>query len=256
MSQRPTTCYNNAIGNIVHRLYNCCTTALFLAYIRQIRGMNVITIRDYARQHGVSYEAVRKQVVQYRKELNDHIIMQGRKQYLDDEAVRILDEHRKKSAVSVVVEDRSIRMQELEEENRRLMTEIARLQTEGNVFRDQIIQLLTEKQSYLEDKGRISLMLEQHEQQEKELKTALKELSENKERTAQMQAENDSLNNKLEEQAAEKASLQDRLEKAKSAADQAEHEAEDLKRQLLEAQARAERLKNRGFWARLTNREV
>ena len=128
----------------------------------------MITIRDYARQHGVSYEAVRKQVVQYRKELNDHIIMQGRKQYLDDEAVRILDDHRKKSAVSVVVEDRSVRIQELEEENKHLMAEIARLQAEGNACRDQIIQLLTEKQSYLEDKGRISLMLEQHEQQERE----------------------------------------------------------------------------------------
>lgn len=211
--------------------------------------MNVITIRDYARQHGVSYEAVRKQVVQYRKELNDHIIMQGRKQYLDDEAVRILDDHRKKSAVSVVVEDRSVRIQELEEENKHLMAEIARLQAEGNAFRDQIIQLLTEKQSYLEDKGRISLMLEQHEQQERELKTALKELSESRERAAQMQAEKEAMNRKMEEQEAEKSNMQDRLESSAE-------EAEELKKRLQEAQDRAERLKNRGLWARITNKEV
>ena len=211
--------------------------------------MNVITIRDYARQHGVSYEAVRKQVVQYRKELNDHIIMQGRKQYLDDEAVRILDDHRKKSAVSVVVEDRSVRIQELEEENKHLMAEIARLQAEGNACRDQIIQLLTEKQSYLEDKGRISLMLEQHEQQERELKTALKELSESRERAAQMQAEKEAMNRKIEEQEAEKSNMQDRLESSAE-------EAEELKKRLQEAQDRAERLKNRGLWARLTNKEV
>lgn len=211
--------------------------------------MNVITIRDYARQHGVSYEAVRKQVVQYRKELNDHIIMQGRKQYLDDEAVRILDDHRKKSAVSVVVEDRSVRIQELEEENKHLMAEIARLQAEGNACRDQIIQLLTEKQSYLEDKGRISLMLEQHEQQGKELKTALKELSESRERAAQMQAEKEAMNRKIEEQEAEKSNMQGRLESSAE-------EAEELKKQLQEAQDRAERLKNRGLWARITNKEV
>lgn len=202
----------------------------------------MITIKEYAAAHGISYEAIRKQVAQYEAELAGHIVVQRRTKYLDEEAVRFLDEHRQQNSVSVMLDDRKAKVTELEEENRRLMKEIARLQAEGNNFRDQIIDLLKERQAYLEDKGRVSLMLEQHEQQGKDLEKALEDLSESQKQVAQTQAE--------------KAILQEQLTKAESTAGQVAREAEDLKKQLQEAQDRADRLKKRGLWARITNKEV
>ena len=67
----------------------------------------------------------------------------------------------------------------------------------------------------------------------------------------------DSLNERLKQYLeAEKAILQEQLTKAESTAGQVAREAEDLKKQLQEAQDRADRLKKRGLWARITNKEV
>lgn len=209
----------------------------------------MITIKDYAAAHGISYEAVRKQISLYKADLEGHIVVQRRQKFLDEEAVRFLDEHRAQSAVSVLIDDRKDQIKELEEENKMLMKEIARLQAEGNGFRDQIIQLLTEKQEYIEDKGRMAFMLEQHEQQGKDLEKALEDLSESREQAERVQAEMQAMSHRIVEQETEKTVLQDKLESTAE-------EAEALKKQLQEAQDRADRLKNRGFWARLTNREV
>lgn len=54
----------------------------------------MITIKDYAKESGVSYEAVRQRIKRYEKELEGHIHRQGRIQYLDDVAVAFLNEHR------------------------------------------------------------------------------------------------------------------------------------------------------------------
>ncbi len=216
----------------------------------------MITIKDYAAAHGISYEAVRKQLSLYKADLEGHIVVQRRQKFLDDEAVRFLDEHRQQSTVSVMLDDRKAQVTELEEENRRLMKEIARLQAEGNSFRDQIIDLLKEKQSYLEDKGRVSLMLEQHEQQGKDLKKALEELSESREETARAREDSMDLLQKFQAQQKEMESLQAWGLKSEAAAEEADKEVKDLRRQLQEAQDRADRLKNRGLWARLTNKEV
>ena len=54
----------------------------------------MISIKDYAKNKGVSYEAVRKQVNRYKDELDGHIHKQNRTQYLDDEAVTFLDSKR------------------------------------------------------------------------------------------------------------------------------------------------------------------
>lgn len=61
----------------------------------------MISLKDYAKQNHVSYEAIRKQVVRYKDQLDDHIIQDGRTQYLDDIAVAFLDEKRQKNPVVV-----------------------------------------------------------------------------------------------------------------------------------------------------------
>ena len=49
--------------------------------------MKTVSLKDYAEQKRVSYEAVRQQVIRYKKELGNHIIRDGRQQFLDEEAV-------------------------------------------------------------------------------------------------------------------------------------------------------------------------
>ena len=75
----------------------------------------MITIRDYAKENNVSYEAIRKQIKRYEDELNGHIIKQNRTQFLDDIAVAILDQHRRENPVIIVNQDTDYRLKQLED---------------------------------------------------------------------------------------------------------------------------------------------
>jgi len=59
------------------------------------------TIKQYAESQKVTYEAVRKQINRYKKDLDGQIIKKGRTQYLTDEAVAFLSEHRHASPAIV-----------------------------------------------------------------------------------------------------------------------------------------------------------
>ena len=61
-----------------------------------VKGINngTISIKDYAKQKGVTYEAIRKQISRYKNELEGHIVVDHRRQLLDETAVAILDKHR------------------------------------------------------------------------------------------------------------------------------------------------------------------
>ena len=52
--------------------------------------MVLISIKDYAKNNRISYEAVRQQVKRYSAELAGHIVKDGRQQFLDEEAVLFL----------------------------------------------------------------------------------------------------------------------------------------------------------------------
>lgn len=76
----------------------------------------MISLKDYAAQRNITYEAVRKSVTRYKEELEGHIVVTDRTQYLDDEAVAFLDERRKKNPVVIIQQDKDEKIQRLEEE--------------------------------------------------------------------------------------------------------------------------------------------
>lgn len=78
-------------------------------------GCFTVSIKDYAREAGVSYEAVRKQMKRYSEELEGHIHQQGRTQYLDDEAVAFLDQHRLEKPIVVYEAGYDRQLRELED---------------------------------------------------------------------------------------------------------------------------------------------
>lgn len=121
----------------------------------------MITIKDYAKSHGVSYEAVRQQIGRYIDRevdgfrLADHIVKVDRTQYLDDEATTFLDERRAKSPVFIQQEER-------DETIERLRSEVDLLQKRLIAAQDEYRDLLKEKhaiemreQGLLADKQRI-----------------------------------------------------------------------------------------------------
>lgn len=106
----------------------------------------MITIKDYARGKGVSYEAIRKQINRYKKkELAGHIITKNRTQYIDDDGIVFLDQKRKENPVVIVQAEKSEEIERLKEENRNLLIKIGELQDRLIKSQDRIDQLQQEK---------------------------------------------------------------------------------------------------------------
>lgn len=109
----------------------------------------MISMREYATLHDISYEAVRKQVKRYETELQGHIAKVGRTNYLDDEAVAFLDEKRSKNPVVIIDEEKKDQIQRLSDENKQLLIKIVQLQDELNDEKDLVkdlqAQLIAEK---------------------------------------------------------------------------------------------------------------
>ncbi len=121
--------------------------------------MNVITLRDYAKQNNISYEAVRKQVVRYADELGDHIIKDGRQQFLDDEAVAFLDAKRQKNPVAIIQMDKDEQIEALRNEKEALLIKLASVQ-------DELLQEKNKVQALIdEQKGQIALLEADNEAQ-------------------------------------------------------------------------------------------
>lgn len=88
----------------------------------------MISLKDYAKSKKISYEAVRKQVARYKNELDGHISKVHRTQYLDDIAVRFLDEKRAVNPVAIIQIDKDEEIERLKEENKSLLVNVATLQ--------------------------------------------------------------------------------------------------------------------------------
>lgn len=87
--------------------------------------MQVISLKDYAAQNNVSYEAVRQQVARYKADLDGHIIKDGRQQFLDEEAVAFLDGKRQKNPVVIYEQSKDEAIERMRVERELLRDKIA-----------------------------------------------------------------------------------------------------------------------------------
>ena len=159
----------------------------------------MITIRDYAKENNVSYEAIRKQIKRYEDELNGHIIKQNRTQFLDDIAVAILDQHRRENPVIIVNQDTDYRLKQLEDENKNLLIKVAQQA-------DKISQLNEDLKNKIEQMT--SLVIENKE------KTSL--LEQKKDQAEEINQLNEQLDREKKEQLNEIENLKNELEKEKN----------------------------------------
>lgn len=119
----------------------------------------MISLKDYAEQVGISYEAVRKQVDRYKLELDGHISKIKRTRYLDDEAVAFLDSKRQDNPIIIQQLDKDETIERLEQENKNLLIKIAELEEESKGLYKTIASMKDEHILLLEEKSQLQLEL-------------------------------------------------------------------------------------------------
>lgn len=100
--------------------------------------MTLLSLKDYAKQSNVSYEAVRKQVTRYKKDLEGHLVREGRQQFLDEEAVAFLNERRQRSYVAVFNQDKDEQIEKLKGDLDAAKTMIIALQQDQNRLQKEV----------------------------------------------------------------------------------------------------------------------
>ena len=210
----------------------------------------MITIKDYAKGRGISYEAARQQISRYMEReidgfrLADHISKVDRTQYLDDEAVTFLDERRAKNPVIIQQEER-------DETIERLRRRVDDLQTRLLAAQDEYKALLLEKhaiemreQALIADRQKIDELKEARELAERQAAQAAEreKTAEEARKKAETEAEaarNAAAENEMQAREAEK-SAQEAAERAKKAEQSAQ-----------EAEAEVGRMRKAGLFARI-----
>lgn len=139
----------------------------------------MLSMQEYATKHKISYEAVRKQVKRYAKELEGHITRQNRTQYLDDFAVGFLTEKRQQNPIIIVEKAKEEELEESKRQIESLKATVMELQSQLNASKDKIMELQDEKMGLIEERGKNQLLLELKDKADNELieaKTHMAEL--------------------------------------------------------------------------------
>lgn len=125
------------------------------------------TIKQYAEEQGVSYEAIRKQISTYKDELKEHIVIKGRTQYLDDWAVNFLTERRKENPVIIVSQEKADEVEAMRKQIETLRTQLllsqnALIKSQEERIKDKetIIALQAETRKTLEAQSRYVELIE------------------------------------------------------------------------------------------------
>ena len=159
--------------------------------------MEFMTLKQYAESKNVSYEAVRKQVIKYKKELADHIIRKDGVQYLDQDAIAFLSEKRRHSPLVIVHEENTDRIKELEAEVESLRAKLMTAQDEIMNTQRKLIETQETAKDAIEAKTRYSLLLEDHQHTKEELDQVKTERDQIKNERDQIVTERDQMKEKL-----------------------------------------------------------
>lgn len=185
-----------------------------------------MTLKQYADDQGISYEAVRKQVIRYAEELSDHIITQDRKKYLDQYAVKFLTERRRESPIILMNMDQNEENQRLKEEIESLRVKLMTAQNELLKEKDRIISLQDEAKKTLEDRARYTALLEESKEKDEKLK--------------EMTGQVGDLSRQIEEKDGQIRTIQTEADGLRRQSEEDQKKIEDLSRERDEAQKEAQ----------------
>ena len=203
----------------------------------------MISIKDYAKSHGISYEAVRQQVSRYAGReidgfcLADHITKVDRTQYIDDEGAAFLDSRRAKNPVIIQQEERDETIERLRARVDELQARLITAQDEYKVLMEEKHEIEMREQALIADKQMID---------EIRAETAEAVARAEEAEKAQKRAEEDATNARIRTDQEAAAAREAREE-----ADRLRMEAAEAEKAAEEAKARADRMESAGLLARI-----
>ena len=137
------------------------------------------TFKQYAKEKGVSYEAIRKQVNEtYVEELESLVIKKGRATYLTQEAIDFLDSKRQDNPIIIRQVSKDEEIEELKNNIQMLMIENRNLQAKIIKLHDSKDLLETDNKRLLLIEADSTAKAERLEALEKEQEASLKQLQE------------------------------------------------------------------------------
>ena len=207
----------------------------------------MITIKDYAKQKGVSYEAIRKQIKRYDAELEGHLIKQNRFLMLDDEAVQFLDGKRSENPVIVYEQNKDEELEQLRQENKMLLIQMNTVQDQLGKVQQKLIAEMSTTKLLTQEKVQSLEYKAQSEQKELQLQDLAKARD-----AAQARADQQEAVLRLKEQ--QIGALTAAKETAAANLQEARIRIEEAEARAKAAEEETERLKKRSFWDRLFNR--
>lgn len=155
--------------------------------------MDLMTLKQFADDQGISYEAVRRAVKRHGDKLTGHIIENDGVRYLDEEAVKILKERRRESPIVVQTMDQGEEIRELTAQIESLRAQLMQAQNELLSSKDRIIALQDELKAGIEDRAKYQLLLTDNEEQKRKLRDAEADLDQEREMRRYLQRQNEDL---------------------------------------------------------------
>lgn len=155
--------------------------------------MELVTLKQFAEEKGITYEAVRRQILKYADELEGHIVTVDGTRYLDEEAQKFLSERRRLSPIVVKIED-------TQADNKEILEKIESLKTQLLKAQERVIQLQDEARAGIEDKIKYQLLIADHEEQKKRLREVETTLQEKQSELDSEKETRRALQNRMEEQ--------------------------------------------------------
>lgn len=134
----------------------------------------LITIKEFSRQQGVSYEAIRKQIIAHKDALKGHITKKDRTQYLDEEAVKFLTERRREQPATIGRIENIEEIKKLEEEVRARELLIATLTAQLTDANNNVVKLQEESRLRIETEARCAVLEEQVKEKDDRLQDETK----------------------------------------------------------------------------------
>ena len=118
-----------------------------------------LSLKEYAKNKGISYEAARKSFSRYKNQLNGHYFKENRTTFLDTYAIEFLDKKRASNPIVIIENNRDeeierlkLEKEQLELENKALLIKVGTLQEELLKEKDEVKFLQNKQIELLETK--------------------------------------------------------------------------------------------------------
>lgn len=200
----------------------------------------MISIKDLAKQDGITYEAVRQLVKRYAAELTGHIHLEGRTQYLDDFAVELLESKRQASPIVIYEASKDEEIARLESENKMLLLKLNETQEKVMHLQDRLLEAASAPAQLVATQTELDGVRSRADEQAQELQRVRTELSGKKQELQDQQAAAQTAASELAEVKSRAEEQAQELEQIRTELSKREQELQELKdRQAAEVERKA-----------------